>query len=166
MTKSCKVCRAEMPLSEFHRAAKNKDGHNTTCKRCRAMEEHANRPLRREYYRQRSARPDVKAKKAAYQKSAAGLAVNRRATAKYATTPRGRARACKVAASMRAKYPEKVVARNAVTHAKEKGLLVPQPCEACGATENIHAHHEDYRRPLNVRWLCVQCHRAEHRAAA
>lgn len=39
---------------------------------------------------------------------------------------------------------------------------VAQPCEACKAPR-AQRHHDDYERPLNIRWLCDPCHRAEHR---
>lgn len=39
---------------------------------------------------------------------------------------------------------------------------VAQPCEACGAVGG-QRHHHDYSRPLDIRWLCDPCHRAEHR---
>lgn len=41
------------------------------------------------------------------------------------------------------------------------GTLAPQPCEACGAAK-AQAHHDDYQKPLDVRWLCQPCHRAHH----
>ena len=41
-----------------------------------------------------------------------------------------------------------------------RGLLQKQPCEICAST-NVQAHHDDYARPLDVRWLCVK-HHAEH----
>lgn len=50
-----------------------------------------------------------------------------------------------------------------VGHALRAGRLVKQPCERCGAAENIHAHHEDYSKPLDVNWLCVPCHAQRHR---
>lgn len=40
------------------------------------------------------------------------------------------------------------------------GLLTrPKVCEHCGAPGRIEAAHYDYTEPLNVRWLCVSCHR-------
>lgn len=38
----------------------------------------------------------------------------------------------------------------------------PKPCEFCGATENIHRHHDDYDKPLEIRWLCASCHKRFH----
>lgn len=37
---------------------------------------------------------------------------------------------------------------------KRRGKLIPQPCEVCASTENIQMHHDDYSKPLEVRWLC------------
>lgn len=53
-------------------------------------------------------------------------------------------------------------ARAAVYRAVKKGDLVRQPCEGCGATDNIDGHHEDYSRPLDVSWLCRRCHKRLH----
>lgn len=60
------------------------------------------------------------------------------------------------------RYPEKVAARNAVYAAIKSGKLVPQPCEVCGATEDVHGHHDDYTKKLDVRWLCRKHHREVH----
>lgn len=59
------------------------------------------------------------------------------------------------------KNPEKVAAHMEVYKAKRSGRLVPEPCETCGSDES-HAHHEDYSKPLEVRWLCQPCHNREH----
>ena len=40
--------------------------------------------------------------------------------------------------------------------------LKKEPCEICGCG-GAHAHHEDYSKPLDVRWLCQAHHRAVHR---
>lgn len=59
------------------------------------------------------------------------------------------------------RYPERVQAREKVRAAIRAHRLTRQPCERCGSA-NVFAHHEDYSRPLDVRWLCRPCHRAEH----
>lgn len=38
------------------------------------------------------------------------------------------------------------------------GRLVRKPCEACGS-EKSQAHHDDYSKPLDVRWFCFKHHR-------
>lgn len=61
----------------------------------------------------------------------------------------------------KARNPQKVRAHRKVARAKRAGRLVPMLCEVCGAP-NAQAHHDDYRNPLDVRWLCPKHHRAEH----
>lgn len=40
------------------------------------------------------------------------------------------------------------------------GTLIRQPCELCG--KQAEAHHDDYSKPLEVRWLCRSHHRQHH----
>lgn len=47
-----------------------------------------------------------------------------------------------------------------VGNAIRDGKLIPQPCEICGK-QKVDAHHDDYTKPLDVRWLCTK-HHAEH----
>lgn len=49
------------------------------------------------------------------------------------------------------------IARWKVTRAVKSGRLVKQPCEVCGLTA-VQAHHDDYSKPLDVRWLCITHH--------
>lgn len=58
--------------------------------------------------------------------------------------------------------PAKVAARLAVRVAIKSGKMTRNPCEKCGKPK-AQAHHEDYSKPLEVKWLCPRCHGLEHR---
>lgn len=60
----------------------------------------------------------------------------------------------------RARYPERVAAREAVRLALKRGVLAKKPCEVCGENPSF-AHHSDYSKPLDVQWLC-RPHHVEH----
>lgn len=36
-------------------------------------------------------------------------------------------------------------------------------CEECLGFDKVEGHHDDYRFPLEVRWLCEECHKDWHR---
>jgi uncharacterized Zn finger protein (UPF0148 family) len=59
--------------------------------------------------------------------------------------------------------PEKYRAHIAVFGALRSGKLVRQPCEVCG-NPKVETHHDDYTKPLEVRWLCRTHHLALHNA--
>jgi hypothetical protein len=48
---------------------------------------------------------------------------------------------------------EKQRASYLARQAIKEGSLVRGPREVCGTTEKIHGHHDDYSKPLEVRWL-------------
>lgn len=54
-------------------------------------------------------------------------------------------------------------ARGVVSMALRRGKLTRQPCEECGDPK-AEAHHDDYSKPLAVRWLCRGDHGAWHEA--
>lgn len=55
--------------------------------------------------------------------------------------------------------------------ALEKGILIRKiKCDQCGdipvfanGRTGIEAHHDDYNKPLSVRWLCKKCHFEWHK---
>lgn len=61
----------------------------------------------------------------------------------------------------RARNAAKYKAHTMVNNAMSAGKLEKQPCEVCGDTR-VHAHHDDYTKPLEVRWLCAAHHRQWH----
>jgi hypothetical protein len=67
----------------------------------------------------------------------------------------------------RAQNPDKKRAHDRVAKALRTGTLVrPERCEICGTAARVHGHHEDYAKPLEVRWLCPGCHGAAHQIVA
>lgn len=76
-------------------------------------------------------------------------------------TPARRAYAVEQQRKRRERSPEKCAARAAVGRAIRDGRMVRLSCEVCGNSKT-QAHHADYSKPLEVRWLCFVHHRMEH----
>lgn len=63
-------------------------------------------------------------------------------------------------------------AQNLLETALGQGIIERQThCSECGSTGTfkdgrsaIQAHHDDYNKPLDVRWLCQKCHHKWHSA--
>lgn len=59
------------------------------------------------------------------------------------------------------KYPERLKANSLLNYARRKGIIKMQTCEKC-SEKRTHAHHDDYSKPLDVRWLCSVHHKEHH----
>ena len=56
------------------------------------------------------------------------------------------------------------LSHRAVQQAVEAGgLKRPDRCSECGQKKFVVAHHDDYSKPLVVRWLCIKCHKLHHK---
>lgn len=55
----------------------------------------------------------------------------------------------------------KHLARVRLGQAKRRGIIIQLPCADCGSNDS-QAHHEDYSKPLEVDWLCRDCHGRRH----
>jgi hypothetical protein len=151
-TKVCFKCGLPKDLETgFYRHPQMKDGHLNKCKVC-ATADVVRRSkevpeLLRDYERTRQQTTDRREKKKEYE---------RVANEKDPTRARDYVRNC------RARSPEKYKARTAVGNAVRDGRLVKQPCSDCGSTLRVQAHHEDYSKPLEVVWVCSDCHARTH----
>jgi len=73
-----------------------------------------------------------------------------------------KARHAELARAYRKRNPEKLKAQNELNYAIRSGRMERKPCEVCGTDQRVHAHHHDYSKPLDVRWLCFVCHKKAH----
>ena len=58
--------------------------------------------------------------------------------------------------------PEKWKCHIKLNNELRKENITRKPCEVCGTTDSIHGHHDDYSKPLDVRWLCAAHHKQLH----
>lgn len=130
--KECFKCRRVLPLGEFYRHPRMADGHLNKCKCC--------------------TKADVKAN---YCKTRAAQSAYWRQRRQQ---PDVRAKQSGYRKSYKRRHPERFKAWSAVYKAVRAGRLLRLPCEVCGSPRT-QAHHHDYSKPLDVRWLCFKCHR-------
>jgi hypothetical protein len=58
---------------------------------------------------------------------------------------------------------EQIRARTRILTEIRAGRMVrPDRCEKCSRLCKPQGHHDDYSKPLIVRWLCASCHKLEH----
>lgn len=122
--KPCFKCNEVKPLSEYYKHAQMKDGHLNKCKVCAKKDVHV--------YRHES---PSREKILAYDRA------------------RGNRQSAEDLRKYREKYPKKYKAHCLVNYAIKSKKLFREPCQVCG-NQNTHGHHDDYDKPLNVRWLC------------
>ncbi len=61
----------------------------------------------------------------------------------------------------------KHAARTKLGHALRMGWMTKANfCTICGSDQEIEGHHEDYSKPLDVVWVCRNCHLKHHTAEA
>lgn len=149
--KTCNVCNEEKPLSEFYTNAGMRDGYQNRCKNC-TKSASTERALRM------SKDAEWRAAEAERHRAKA-----RRYRAEGRANPVPLEKRRETLRRHRLKYPERARAREAVARAIRTKKLIPKPCEKCG--RKAQAHHDDYTKPLAVRWLCPAHHAEAHVAA-
>ena len=147
--KTCFKCVQNKPLDEFYKHPRMADGHLGKCKECAKRDVRENRIKNYEYY-------------LAFDKNRAMLPHRVGSRKAYSKTKRGREVGRKTSKSYAERNPLKISATTAVNNALRDGRLQKHPCEVCGE-EKSQAHHDDYSKPLGVRWLCTKHHREWHK---
>lgn len=52
-------------------------------------------------------------------------------------------------------------------NARRRGdIVMPKVCSVCKSDKSVQGHHDDYAKPLELRFLCGKCHKEWHRPAA
>src|SRR5216117_2839614 len=143
----CKNC-GPLPYSEFYTHPQMSSGYLNYCKTCVrariAMFRSANLEQVRAKDRERSSLPHRRKH-------------NREFSRKYRADGRGVVSSRKWIERNQEKRRAQVAAGNAL----RDGRLDRHPCEVCGAKAEMH--HEDYSKPLEVKWRCRQHHAEVHR---
>jgi len=133
--KVCTKCGIEKGLSEFGNHKITKDGLNYRCRSCAKAYSELHRDKIRSY---------SKIYNKSYKKDYRKTGVHKDSKRRYAQ-----------------KYPNAYKSRNYYTHNKHK-ITTPIYCSSCPSTNNIQAHHNDYNKPMDVIYLCAQCHADWH----
>lgn len=149
--KVCSKCGVLKPLAHFYKDCSSADGVRSHCKEC-------NKAAVKLYQQS----PQGRAVLARYYRSPRRRAVNRAAQARYWRSPKGPATHARAERKYASRHPDRLGAHTAVGNAVQTGRLKREPCEVCGA-EPADGHHDDYAKPLEVRWLCPVCHSKLHR---
>lgn len=147
--KTCFKCEREKPVDEFYRHPQMADGRLSKCKECTRQDVKANRDANRDYYLW-------------FDRVRANLPHRVASRKVYAEMNRGNALSAQKKDEWRKRNTDKARAHRLVRHAIRSGALVRKPCEVCGETDS-QAHHDDYTKPLAVRWLCSTHHGEHHR---
>lgn len=125
----CTSCKQWLPRDQFYSCKRSKHGIKSECKRCHCITTMASRdPERARENNKRWMRESG-----------------------YAQRPEVRERGLRRSRIRNATVEAK--ARILANRAVDLGFLVrPEICPRCGATGQIHAHHHDYSKPLEVEW--------------
>lgn len=130
--KSCFKCGEVKPLTEYYKHGQMKDGHLNKCKTCTKQDVHIHR-------HDSPSREKI-------------LAYDRE---------RGNRQNKEYVREYRERYPKKYKAHCMINNAIRTKKLFREPCAVCGKGDT-DGHHDDYDKPLNVRWLCSEHHRQWH----
>lgn len=135
--KKCFKCGKLKQLNMFYKHKAMSDGHVNKCKECNKKDVRENRVKKLKYYRDYDAY-------------------------RYQNDPNVRIRNNAFSKEYRISNPEKYAAHTLLNNAVRDGRVYkPNSCSICNKftpKRGLHGHHEDYYKPLDVIWVCVECH--------
>lgn len=144
--KTCSKCAQEKSVQEFY-VDRTYGGYSSRCKACSNAASrtwYTNNPERRREYADKN-RQHLSQSRKEWRNN-------------------NRERSLEMERSYKANNREKVTCRNRFNDAVGAGILVrPNVCSQCAKVGFIEGHHHDYSKPLEVEWLCKECHSERHR---
>jgi hypothetical protein len=150
--KICKDCGVEKPMSEYYLHKGMMDGHLNQCKKCVRERVSNNVKKNSEYYKK-------------YEQERNKLPSRVQARKEYRQTERGKIYVANARANFKKKFPMKHACHVIVSCALRNGSIKKETkCSECQSSKNVQAHHDDYTKPLSVRWLCSFCHSKWHQS--
>ena len=184
--KKCFVCLEEKPLDDFYKHSKSRqhigDGHVNKCKQCTCLaqkdpekvdranylrrvrgktenQKEANRKWEKQYYKTEAGKKKAKQRRNKYRSKPEKQKLIKQTVFLYRQTDAFK----KSVLKHRQKYPEKRIAQSRVSAAIKSGKLIrPDSCVICTKECIPEGHHPDYSKPLEVIWVCKQCHADYH----
>ena len=128
------MCKKKLDETNFSKDKSSYDGLDHRCRKCNSERGKLYRLRRREYFKKN----------------------NENIHKKYRST---NLESQKI---WRSKNNEKILAHQELHRAIKFGEIEKSQCVIC-KNKNAHAHHDDYSKPLEVDWLCRNCHGLWHR---
>lgn len=142
--KTCFKCGGVKPLSDFYPHKRMADGHLNKCIQCTrrdTADRHAKKSatdlewVLKERQRHRD-------KQERYRKAGLAAPATNEIKERWAINNQ-----------------HKIKAQRMVKAAIKSGRLARgEKCQECGKLGYNEGHHDDYSKPLQVRWLCLKCH--------
>lgn len=141
MDYTCKWCHEIKPEEEFIKRDRKAPYSESNIRCCRSCNQARNR--------ERYKNPDIREKQLA-------------ANAQWRKSNPERQR--ELEAEFNRRTPRNQKARSKVGHMIRRGYWTQQPCEVCGGSDYVEAHHDSYAEShwTTVRWLCKQHHEEWH----
>ena len=184
--KECNFCFIVKPLTDFYRKSFKRrhigDGHENRCKECTCLiaknpkkrkranelrrkrgktenQKEANRQWEKRYYKTPEGKTRAKERRDKYRSKPEKQILIKQSTSLYRKTQSFKNSIIK----HRQKFPEKRKAQIIVMNAIKSGKLIrPDSCIICEKKCIPEGHHPDYSKPLEVIWVCKQCHTDYH----